>query len=77
MLLMLFNLYNKTENTSTTSALPPFHDASPCACTYDLTIMDCLCGLAKAKLYRFFDFVDLDDFDVEEYEHFEQVEVSC
>ncbi|CAM9495281.1 unnamed protein product, partial [Discosporangium mesarthrocarpum] len=21
---------------------PPFHDASPCVCTYNLTVMDCL-----------------------------------
>lgn len=51
--------------------LPPFHDASPCRCTYDLTVLDCLHGLAKARMYRYFDF---DDFDVEEYEYFEQVE---
>lgn len=51
--------------------LPPFHDASPCACTYDLTVLDCLRGLAKARVYRYFDF---EDFDVEEYEYFEQVE---
>jgi hypothetical protein len=52
--------------------VPSFHDASPCACTFDLTILDCLRGLAKARMYGFFDF---DKFDVEEYEHFEQVEV--
>ena len=34
--------------------------------------MDCLRGLAKARLYGFFDFAT---FDVNEYEHFEQVEV--
>jgi len=56
---------------ATVCALPPFHDASPCACTYELNIMDCLRGLAKARMYGFFDF---DEFDVEEYEHFEQVE---
>eukprot|EP00978_Attheya_sp_CCMP212_P026329 scaffold86361_cov60-Attheya_sp.AAC.4 len=50
---------------------PPFHDASPCECTYDLSILDCLRGLVKARMYRFFDF---DDFDVDEYEYFEQVE---
>lgn len=53
--------------------VPPFHDASPCACTFDLTILDCLRGLAKARMYGFFDFAK---FDVEEYEHYEQVEVS-
>lgn len=50
---------------------PPFHDASPCACTFDLNILDCLRGLLKARKYNFFDF---DNFDIEEYEHFEQVE---
>ena len=51
--------------------LPPFHDASPCHCTYDLCVLDCLRGLVKARSFRFFDFAD---FDVDEYEHFEQVE---
>jgi len=55
----------------TISPLPLFHDASPCACNYQLTILDCLRGLAKARSYGFFDF---DNFDVQEYEHFEQVE---
>ena len=50
---------------------PPFHDASPCVCTYNLNILDCLKGLAKARHYRFFDFAR---FDAEDYEHFEQVE---
>jgi cell division cycle 14 len=58
--------------TITTLAVPPFHDASPFACNYDLTILDCLRGLIKARNYGFFDF---STFDVEEYEHFEQVEV--
>jgi len=53
------------------SALPPFHDASPCKCHFDLTILDCLRGLLKAKKFGFFDFRG---FNVEEYEHFEQVE---
>jgi hypothetical protein len=61
-------------NSLSVAKLPPFHDASPCACTYDLTILDCLRGLAKARMYGFFDF---DTFSVEEYEHFEQVEVCC
>ena len=34
--------------------------------------MDCLRGLSLAHWYKFFDF---DTFNVEEYEHFEQVEV--
>ena len=62
-----------TRANPTISPLPSFHDASPCACTYELTVLDCLRGLAKARSYGFFDF---DNFDVEEYEHFEQVEVS-
>mmetsp|Transcript_10726 Transcript_10726/g.31746 ORF Transcript_10726/g.31746 Transcript_10726/m.31746 type:complete len:519 (-) Transcript_10726:211-1767(-) len=51
--------------------LPPFHDASPCLCTYELTVLDCLRGLAKARSFNFFDF---SNFDVDEYEYFEQVE---
>lgn len=56
----------------TVAPLPPFHDASPIVCTYNLTLMHCLQGLVKAKQFNFFDW---DSFDVEEYEHFEQVEV--
>ena len=58
----------------TFAAIPPFHDASPCECTYNLTILDCLRGLAKARMYNFFNF---DNFDIKEYEWFEQVEVSA
>ncbi|CAM9154142.1 unnamed protein product [Ectocarpus sp. 4 AP-2014] len=50
---------------------PPFHDASPCVCTFDLFIPHCLKGLQKARHFSFF---NLDTFDVEEYEHYEQVE---
>lgn len=57
---------------ATIGPLPPFHDASPCACTYEVTLMHCLQGLIKAKRFNFFDW---DTFDVEEYEYFEQVEV--
>lgn len=56
----------------TIQELPPFHDASPCQCTYDLTVLDCLRGMAKARSLGFY---DPEDFDVDEYEHFEQVEV--
>lgn len=52
--------------------VPSFHDASPVSCNYVLTVLDCLQGLAKARRFGFFDF---SDFDVAEYEHFEQVEV--
>jgi hypothetical protein len=38
-----------------------------------LNILDCLRGLVKARANNFFNF---DDFDVKEYEYFEQVEVS-
>eukprot|EP00569_Conticribra_weissflogii_P016979 CAMPEP_0171400210 /NCGR_PEP_ID=MMETSP0880-20121228/7124_1 /TAXON_ID=67004 /ORGANISM="Thalassiosira weissflogii, Strain CCMP1336" /LENGTH=538 /DNA_ID=CAMNT_0011914505 /DNA_START=299 /DNA_END=1912 /DNA_ORIENTATION=+ len=86
--------------------LPPFHDASPIICTFDLTVYDVLCGLDKARKHGFFRFADAvnhqvfiaadDDsssshppsshsqshssppspspFDVNQYEHFEQVE---
>ncbi len=57
---------------ATVGPLPPFHDASPCACPYELTLMHCLQGLVKARQFNFFDW---DNFDVEEYEHYEQVEV--
>ena len=50
---------------------PPFHDASPCVCTYNLTVLDCLRGIEKARAHNFFDF---SNFDCNEYEYFEQVE---
>jgi len=52
---------------------PSFHDASPCVCTFNLTVLDCLKGLAKARYYKFFDF---SDFNADEYEHYEQVGVK-
>lgn len=60
-----------SQGAPTIADLPPFHDASPCQCTYDLTVFDCLLGLRKALEHNFF---DLETFDVEEYEYFEQVE---
>jgi cell division cycle 14 len=57
---------------ATVGPLLPFHDASPCACTYQLHLMHCLQGLQKAKRFNFFNW---DTFDIDEYEHFEQVEV--
>ena len=57
----------------TFASIPPFHDASSCESTYHLSILDCLRGLAKARLYNFFNF---DNFNIKEYEWFEQVEVS-
>jgi cell division cycle 14 len=62
-----------TIGQNTVAPLPPFHDASPCACTYQLTLFHCLQGLIKARQLKFFDW---DNFDVEEYEYYEQVEVS-
>jgi cell division cycle 14 len=50
---------------------PPFHDASPCQCSYNLTVLDCLQGIEAARKYNFFDF---STFNCEEYEYFEQVE---
>ncbi|VDI43259.1 cell division cycle 14 [Mytilus galloprovincialis] len=46
----------------------PFRDASFGACTYNLTLLDCLHGLSKALANGFFNF---DTFDVDEYEHYE------
>lgn len=63
---------SQSQGAPTIAPLPPFHDASPCQCTYELTVFDCLKGLQKARLHNFF---DLETFDVEEYEYFEQVEV--
>lgn len=50
---------------------PPFHDASPTACEYKLTILDCIKGLLKAVQLRY---VNPTEFDVREYHHYEQVE---
>ncbi|XP_030835966.1 dual specificity protein phosphatase CDC14AB isoform X2 [Strongylocentrotus purpuratus] len=49
----------------------PFRDASFGACTYNLTLLDCLKGIDKAVTHGFLDF---ENFDVEEYEHYERVE---
>merc|ERR1712038_2017754 len=53
------------------AVLPPFHDASQFRCNGNLTILDCIKGLAKAKAFGFFDY---DNFDIEEYEKYEKVE---
>jgi cell division cycle 14 len=47
------------------------HDATPSVCSFNLTILDTLRGLHKARECGFFDFRT---FDVEEYEYYEQVE---
>jgi len=56
---------------ATIAQLPTFHDVSPVPCFYNLNIMHCLMGLKRAKEFGFFDF---NTFDVDEYEHYEQVE---
>ena len=61
-----------TIGKETVAPLPPFHDASPYFCDYDLTLMDCLEGLVKARQHHFFNW---EDFDVDEYEFFEKVKV--
>ncbi|XP_071952211.1 dual specificity protein phosphatase CDC14A-like isoform X2 [Antedon mediterranea] len=49
----------------------PFRDASYGACSYNLTLLDCLKAVDKAASVGFFNF---ENFDVEEYEHYERVE---
>eukprot|EP00095_Tigriopus_kingsejongensis_P007281 snap_masked-scaffold144_size312663-processed-gene-2.25 protein:Tk07281 transcript:snap_masked-scaffold144_size312663-processed-gene-2.25-mRNA-1 annotation:"dual specificity protein phosphatase cdc14a" len=49
----------------------PFRDASFGTAVYTITLKDCLYGVQKAKEANFFNF---DDFDCEEYEHFERVQ---
>jgi len=65
---------SNSQGAVTIAPLPSWQDASPCQCTYDLTVMDCLQGMAKARTHGFLDFAT---FDVEEYEYYEQVEVRC
>lgn len=48
------------------------HDATPTVCHFNLTILDTLRGLHRAREHKFFDF---STFNVEEYEFYEQVEV--
>ncbi|KAL7568082.1 hypothetical protein ACA910_020798 [Epithemia clementina (nom. ined.)] len=62
---------SSSQGAPTVAPLPPFHDASPVACTYELSVLDCLDGLLKAVQFGFW---NIEDFDLEEYEHFEQVE---
>ena len=46
------------------------HDATPCHCSFNLTIMDTLKGLYLAKRYDFF---SLTNFNLKEYVFYEQV----
>ncbi len=49
----------------------PFRDASQSISTYNLTILDCLRGIAKAMAHRFLVY---ETFNAEEYYHYEKVE---
>lgn len=49
----------------------PFRDASFGVSVYTITILDCLRAILRAKEAGFFDF---DDFDCDEYEHYERVQ---
>ncbi|CAF3367330.1 unnamed protein product [Rotaria sp. Silwood1] len=49
----------------------PFRDASLGSSSYNLTLLDTLQGFYKAMLHGFFDF---ENFDLDEYEHYEKVE---
>jgi cell division cycle 14 len=52
--------------------LAPWHDASPTVDTFHLSTLDVLRGIAKARDNNFFSFAA---FDIDEYEHYERVEV--
>lgn len=54
----------------------PFRDASCGTSTFHLTVLDCIRGMEKAKAVGFIDFHlrEGSTFNLEEYEHFEQVE---
>ncbi|XP_040911262.1 cell division cycle 14Aa [Toxotes jaculatrix] len=49
----------------------PFRDAAAGECSFNLTVLDCLQAIRKALQHGFLDF---ENFDVEEYEHYERVE---
>ncbi|RLN76206.1 hypothetical protein BBJ28_00021799, partial [Nothophytophthora sp. Chile5] len=50
---------------------PPFHDATPSVCTFNLTILDCLKGLERAIQSGY---ISTKTFDLHEFQHFERVE---
>ncbi|EQC37591.1 hypothetical protein SDRG_05187 [Saprolegnia diclina VS20] len=52
-------------------ALPSFHDATPSICLFKLTVLDCLRGLEKALSCKY---LSPETFNIEEYQHYEQVE---
>ncbi|RXG70403.1 Dual specificity protein phosphatase CDC14A [Armadillidium vulgare] len=49
----------------------PFRDAAYGVSTFNLTLLDCLHAVDKARKFNFFDF---DDFNLEEYEFYEKVQ---
>jgi len=53
------------------SKAAPFRDASMGVCTYNLLVEHCLTAVAKAALFKF---LDMEVFNVEEYEYYERVE---
>ena len=57
--------------TALSPPLAPWHDASPTIDSFHLTTLDVLRGIAKARDCHFFTF---ENFNVEEYEHYEKVE---
>ena len=46
----------------------PFRDAAYGSSSFDLTLLDCLTAIHKARKFNFFDF---EDFDLDEYEYYE------
>ncbi|KAJ1380636.1 hypothetical protein B484DRAFT_411982, partial [Ochromonadaceae sp. CCMP2298] len=56
-------------NLFKTLKFPFWHDATPTVCTYNLTVLGTLRGLAKAREHRYFDW---ERFNIEEYEYYEQ-----
>eukprot|EP00294_Goniomonas_avonlea_P009050 CAMPEP_0114556266 /NCGR_PEP_ID=MMETSP0114-20121206/9203_1 /TAXON_ID=31324 /ORGANISM="Goniomonas sp, Strain m" /LENGTH=422 /DNA_ID=CAMNT_0001741471 /DNA_START=402 /DNA_END=1670 /DNA_ORIENTATION=- len=49
----------------------PFRDASYGVCTFTLTLLDCFRGLQKGRECGF---IDMKNFDLKEYQHYEKVE---
>ncbi|KAG7220991.1 hypothetical protein INR49_001709 [Caranx melampygus] len=49
----------------------PFRDAAVGECSFNLSVLDCLQAIYKALQHSFLEF---ENFDVEEYEHYERVE---
>jgi cell division cycle 14 len=62
---------NKCLQNGPSPSFVPFRDASFGISVYTITILDCLNAVKKAKEAGFFEF---EDFDCEEYEHYEKVQ---